>query len=78
MDDARGITLWMMVQRKASIENYMADDDGCGDIDSGTGGTYSVVSYRHGKKTLTRRQLWPCAFREYPTKENPNTLEYSE
>jgi hypothetical protein len=30
------------------------------------------------KKILTRRQLWPCAFREYPTKENPNALEYSE
>jgi hypothetical protein len=44
MDYARGKTLWMMVQRKANTENYIADDEGCGDIDSGTEGTYSVVS----------------------------------
>jgi hypothetical protein len=30
------------------------------------------------EKIPTRRQLWPCAFREYPTKENPNAFEYSE
>ena len=57
VDDARGITLWMSVQRKASTKNYIADDDGCGDIDSGTGGTSSVVSYRHGKENTHKEAV---------------------
>ena len=57
MDVARGITLWMMVRRKASTGNYTADDDGCGDIDSGTGGTHSVVPYRHGKENTHKEAV---------------------
>jgi hypothetical protein len=30
------------------------------------------------KEKLTRRKLWSCAFREHPTKENPNALEYTK
>jgi hypothetical protein len=30
------------------------------------------------RKKLTRGKLWSCAFRKYPTEENPNALEYTE
>jgi len=56
MDDARGITLWMVVQRKASTKNYIADDDGCGDIDSGKGGSCGRVP---SENTRPRRTPTP-------------------
>jgi hypothetical protein len=71
MDDARGITLWMVVQRKASTKNYIADDDGCGDIDSGTGGTYSVVSYRYGKENTHKEAVVAACLPRIPVQGEP-------
>jgi hypothetical protein len=71
MDDAREITLWMMARRKTCTENYMADDDGCGDIDSGTGGTYSVVFYRHGKETTHKEAVVAVCLPKIPDQGEP-------
>jgi hypothetical protein len=60
-----------MVQRKASTENYIADDDGCGDIDSGTGGTYSVVSYRHGKENTHEEAVVAVCLPRIPDQGEP-------
>lgn len=57
------ITIRMMVWRRTSNENYTADDDGCGDIDSGTEGHMCEWRpIRMEKKKLTRRELWSRAF----------------
>ena len=64
----------MIVQRKANTENYIADDEGCGDIDSGTEGTYSVVSYRHGRKNTHKEATVAVCLPRIPDQGEPQRL----
>ena len=63
-----------MVQRKACTKNYIADDDGCGDIDSGTGGTYLVVSYRYGKENTHKEAVVAECLPRIPDQGEPQRL----
>ena len=56
---------------ESETRNYIADDDGWGDIDSGTGGTYSVVSYRYGKEKTYKEAVVAVYLRRIPDQGEP-------